>query len=177
MRHSRPFPLAVLLLGLAVAPLPAQQPPSYARQVKPFFARYCAECHSGQEAEGGLVLDTYKGLFAGGDHGAVLTPGKPDDSRLVRMVEHKTRPRGGDRLADLGQLGVPHVEGSQRSGIGLWPFLFQEARSLTESPLEVAPHPVVAGLESHQGVIQEPAAFPRRPFHENEVIRREHAHT
>jgi WD40 repeat protein len=78
---------AALILAAAAGPLAAQQPPSYARQLKPFFARYCLECHSGPDADGGLNLETYKGLRAGGDHGAVLTPGQPDASRIVRMVE------------------------------------------------------------------------------------------
>jgi WD40 repeat protein len=81
-----------MLAALAAGPARADAP-SYAKQVKPFFARYCLECHGGRDPEGGLVLETYKGLADGGDHGAVLTPGKPDASRIVRMVEGKTGPR------------------------------------------------------------------------------------
>ena len=32
--------------------LSAQQPPSYAKQVRPFLARYCLECHNAEEARG-----------------------------------------------------------------------------------------------------------------------------
>ena len=32
---------------LLACPLSAQQPPSYAKQVKPFLAKYCSECHTG----------------------------------------------------------------------------------------------------------------------------------
>src|SRR4051812_20204077 len=80
----------LLLLG----PLSAAnaEPPSYARQIKPFFAKYCLECHTGKDAESGFDLTTYKGLLAGGDHGTVLAPGKADESRIVRMVEGKTKP-------------------------------------------------------------------------------------
>jgi hypothetical protein len=38
-------------------------------------------------------VETYSTLKAGGEHGPVFTPGKADDSRIVRMVEGKTRPR------------------------------------------------------------------------------------
>jgi WD40 repeat protein len=65
----------------------------YSRQVRPFFEKYCVECHAGQDPDGGLSLESYKGLLAGGDHGKVLVPGKPDQSRLIRMVEGKTNPR------------------------------------------------------------------------------------
>src|SRR5690349_1267193 len=84
--------LAALLAALAPGAARAA-PPSYARDVKPFLARYCLECHAGGDPEGGLNLETFKGLADGGDHGAVLTPGKPDASRVVRMVEGKTGPR------------------------------------------------------------------------------------
>ncbi len=60
--------------------------------MRPFLARYCLECHGGKDPEGGLNLEIYKGLKEGGDHGPVLTPGKADTSRIVRMVEGKTKP-------------------------------------------------------------------------------------
>jgi WD40 repeat protein len=68
------------------------EPPSYARQIKPFFSRYCLECHSQDEPKGGLNLETYKSLREGGDKGTVLTPGKAESSRIVRQVEHKDKP-------------------------------------------------------------------------------------
>jgi hypothetical protein len=84
---------AHVLIPLVLAlPAASAEPPSYAKQVRPFLARYCLECHAGQEPEGGLNLETRISLLAGGDHGPVLTPGKADDSRIVRMVEGKSRP-------------------------------------------------------------------------------------
>src|SRR5438128_13397 len=91
MRTFSLFLAAVLLQGAWLAPARGQAP-SYARQVKPFFARYCLECHPAQDPDGGLDLTTYKALLAGGDHGPVLVAGKPDASRIVRMVEGKTKP-------------------------------------------------------------------------------------
>jgi WD40 repeat protein len=84
-------PLAVVSL-VSLAGFCTAAPPSYSRQVKPFLARYCVECHSGDEPESGLDLESFKGLSAGGDHGAVIEAGKPDASRIVRMVEGKTKP-------------------------------------------------------------------------------------
>jgi WD40 repeat protein len=79
------------LLGLAVDSA-AQEPPSYAKQVKPFLARYCLECHNADEAKGGLILETLESLIEGGQKGPVLASGKPDESRLVLMVEGKMKP-------------------------------------------------------------------------------------
>jgi hypothetical protein len=70
----------------------AEESPSYARQVKPFFARYCVECHPAMFPDSGLSLDTYKGLIKGGDSGAVIVPGKPDESKLILQVEGKANP-------------------------------------------------------------------------------------
>jgi WD40 repeat protein len=80
-------------IALAFAgPLAAQQPPSYARDVKPFFARYCLECHAGDKPKGDLSLETYKGLTEGGKSGSVMVPGKAEESRLVLLVEGKDKP-------------------------------------------------------------------------------------
>ena len=83
--------LSLLVLLFAAGPA-AAAPPSYAKQVRPFFVAYCVECHNAKEPESSLDLETYKGLRAGGDHGPVIEPGKADASRLVRMAEHKTKP-------------------------------------------------------------------------------------
>jgi DNA-binding beta-propeller fold protein YncE len=92
-----------LLAGLIVlsvhGALPAQQPPSYARQIKPFFARYCLECHSADKMKGGLNLETYQTLRAGGDNGPVLVPDKPNDSRLLMLLEGKAKPKMPPRKA------------------------------------------------------------------------------
>ncbi len=84
--------LSGIILLAVTAGVPAQSPPSYARQVKPFLARYCLECHAGDEAKGDLNLETYQGLRAGGKSGPVVVPGKPDESRLVRLAEGKDKP-------------------------------------------------------------------------------------
>jgi WD40 repeat protein len=79
-------------LGVS-APTFAQQPPSYAKDVRPFLTKYCLECHNSREAKSGLDLETYKGLRAGGDGGEVVVPGRPDDSRLVLLPEGKDKPK------------------------------------------------------------------------------------
>ena len=86
------FCLCLAALAVCDSLCSAQAPPSYAKQIKPFFTRYCVECHNSEEIEGGLNLETFKALMEGGGHGAAIAPGKPDLSRLVRMIEHKIKP-------------------------------------------------------------------------------------
>jgi WD40 repeat protein len=89
----RAYILPAVIFVAVAARSPAQQPPSYARHVRPFLAKYCLECHNRQALKGGLDLETYKGLRAGGDGGEVLVPGRPDDSRIVLLVEGKDQPK------------------------------------------------------------------------------------
>ena len=90
--HFRRVSLTAFILFGITAPLPAQQPPSYAKQVKPFLAKYCLECHNAEDAKGGLVMDPFAALLKGGNNGPVLVPDKPNESRLVLLPEHKAKP-------------------------------------------------------------------------------------
>ncbi|HEV3256974.1 MAG TPA: c-type cytochrome domain-containing protein, partial [Gemmataceae bacterium] len=91
MRFAKLAILTTLALMLAGPRLSAQQPPSYAKHIKPFFARYCLECHNSDKLKGELNLETYKSLEAGGKKGAEFAPGKPNQSRMVLMVEGKRK--------------------------------------------------------------------------------------
>jgi WD40 repeat protein len=83
---------ALLVLLLASAPASAAETPSYSKQIRPFFSRYCLECHSAKEGEGGLNLESYAAMLEGGKHGPVFVAGKADESRIVGMVEGKIKP-------------------------------------------------------------------------------------
>lgn len=87
---------AAALVGGAIAATAhaAEQPaaPDFNGQVLVIFRQYCVGCHSSQEAEQELVLESYDGILAGSKNGAVLLPGQPDNSRLLLMVEGKLKP-------------------------------------------------------------------------------------
>lgn len=71
---------------------PAAAEPTY-EAVQAVFQQHCAACHAGGEAEGGLKLDSYETLLAGGEHGAVLVPGQSASSRLVLVLTGQQEPR------------------------------------------------------------------------------------
>src|SRR2546423_14472476 len=92
MPHRR-FALSLAAALACAAPALAQDAaPSYAKQVRPFLAKYCLECHNAKSAKSGLTLETVKALREGSDGGSVLEPGKPDQSRIVLLVEGKDKP-------------------------------------------------------------------------------------
>src|SRR5690242_7273409 len=84
--------LAAAALFVVGGQLVAQQAPSYAKDVRPFLAKYCLECHNSKAMKAGLDLETYQGLRLGSDSGEVLKPGQPDASRFVLLVEGKAQP-------------------------------------------------------------------------------------
>jgi WD40 repeat protein len=76
--------------GAVAAAPPA--PPDFNNHVAPLFKKYCVGCHNAADKEGQLVLENYPGALAGGEHGAVIVPGKADESRLILVLTGKAKP-------------------------------------------------------------------------------------
>lgn len=90
--------LLMSLLPTARGDEPAEQPaataPVYARDVHRFFKTYCIGCHSDDEPESGLSLQSFAGLNRGGDSGEpIVVPGKPTESLLVKVLSPKGEPK------------------------------------------------------------------------------------
>ena len=58
----------------------------FKKKVHPIFSAHCLGCHNDERKYSGFTLETRSGFLNGGWHGPVVTPGKPDDSRLYRRV-------------------------------------------------------------------------------------------
>lgn len=58
----------------------------YAMRVQPIFEQKCVVCHNAQKFKGKLRLDSYDGVMQGGKDGAVIRPGEPGKSELLRRV-------------------------------------------------------------------------------------------
>ncbi len=59
----------------------------FRERVAPIFERHCVRCHQGDEPKGGLSLTDEKHLLAGGESGASVVAGMPDDSLLYQYVQ------------------------------------------------------------------------------------------
>lgn len=59
-------------------------------KIRPVLVERCYECHSAEakKVKGGLLLDTRAALRKGGDSGAAIVPGMPDESLLVKAIRY-----------------------------------------------------------------------------------------
>ena len=86
-------PLSLLLL-LACAVAAQAEPPSaeqaefFEKKVRPLLVAKCFECHSDQNEESELRVDSLAELLSGGTRGPAIVPGKPAESLLVRAIGH-----------------------------------------------------------------------------------------
>jgi Protein of unknown function (DUF1553)/Protein of unknown function (DUF1549)/Planctomycete cytochrome C len=85
------------LSGLA-APLGAQDAKTgrltfFENRIRPVLAEHCYACHSSEavKLQGGLSLDSHAGLQRGGNSGAVIAPGVPETSLLVRALRYQDK--------------------------------------------------------------------------------------
>jgi hypothetical protein len=74
-----------MLLALVLA---LQNP----EEVSRFLEARCAECHNAKNPKGGLDLTTREALMKGGETGASIVPGKPDESAVYRLAAHLEKP-------------------------------------------------------------------------------------
>ena len=90
---------------------------SFSEQVMPIFERHCTECHSEENAELGLKLDTYEAVMAGSDYGTVIEAGDADGSLLVDMISSGDMPEDGDPVSpdDLELIRTWIAEGAENN--------------------------------------------------------------
>jgi len=79
--------------SLWVAVCHADEKVDYANEVAPILRVHCVACHTTDEAEGGLVMETHADLLKGGVSGVAVTPGESKSSRMILRVTGQTTPR------------------------------------------------------------------------------------
>ena len=57
-------------------------------KIRPILIERCLECHGAEKAKAGLRLDMGPQALAGGDSGAAIVPGKPEESLLIQVVRY-----------------------------------------------------------------------------------------
>ncbi len=65
---------------------------SFTRDIAPTLVYTCGGCHGANNPRGGLSMVSFEKLMQGGESGGVITPGKPNESRLWRLVNADEEP-------------------------------------------------------------------------------------
>ena len=86
---GRLYLLLVFLLTLS-AGLAEQRTDFFEKKIRPVLSKNCYECHSAKSKslKAGLLLDRKAGWVKGGKNGAVIHPGKPDESILMNALKY-----------------------------------------------------------------------------------------
>lgn len=92
----------------------------FEKHIRPLLVEHCYECHSMQarKVKGKLLLDSQKGIAAGGANGPVLVPGDVEKSRLIHAIrwtdadfamppKKKLTPQQIARFEDWIRMGAP----------------------------------------------------------------------
>jgi cytochrome c len=84
---------AAVLAGSGLRPVAAQddaaKPAYYTENVRPILVKNCGICHLGAAHSGGLSLNTKADMMKGGRDGAVIVPGDPANSMIVKLIRHE----------------------------------------------------------------------------------------
>ena len=80
--------MALAALLLAVGAQSADGIEFFEKKIRPLLVERCAECHAegAKKIKGGLRVDSREGLLRGGESGAAVVPGKPEQSLLLKAM-------------------------------------------------------------------------------------------
>ncbi len=86
---------------------------SFVRDVAPILMENCNGCHyAATQVRGGLQFNMFTQILKGGDSGAIVLPGKPDESLIIR----KLRGQEGARMP----MGRPELPEAQIQLVATW---------------------------------------------------------
>jgi hypothetical protein len=83
----------------------AEQARFFEAKIRPLLVEHCWKCHGETKAKGGVRLDSLQAMLTGGDSGAAIVPGQPDESLLIQAVRYE-----GYEMPPSGQLSTSEVE-------------------------------------------------------------------
>lgn len=74
---------------LAIASDDSEKNAFFETKIRPALHEHCLNCHNVGKKNGGLSLDSRDGWMQGGDSGPAIVPGQPDESLLLRSIQHR----------------------------------------------------------------------------------------
>ncbi len=92
--EAAPASMAAAAPGTEATPAMATEGPkvTFTNDIFPIFEQKCLSCHEEGKRRGGLSLATFNHAMEGGSSGQVISPGDPDGSRLVKLIQLDMEP-------------------------------------------------------------------------------------
>jgi uncharacterized membrane protein/mono/diheme cytochrome c family protein len=126
-------------------------------RVEAIFSDKCVTCHGSAKTKGKLRLDAFEHVMRGGKHGAVIKPGDPKNSELVRRI---SLPRDDEHA--MPAEGKPGLTDAQIQVIVMWiasgasqTLPAEQVRGAPPLPArEPPPFPLTADYRSRSDTIQ-----------------------
>jgi mono/diheme cytochrome c family protein len=78
--------VAAALIGASFVRADTEGKIDFTKEIQPIFSEHCYQCHGPNNQEAGLRWDKKAAALKGGEHGAPIFPGRPDESLLIRAV-------------------------------------------------------------------------------------------
>ena len=159
--------LCVSISGASQVPANPQAPMNAAQaaehfetRIRPLLAANCFACHS-ESAMAGLRVDSREALLRGGETGPAVVPGKPDESALIKAIQHAEgfprMPRG---RAKMPQADIELLVEWVRAG-AMWPAAAEAV------PTPVASHERTVTAEHRAYWAYQPLAATHAPAVQN----------
>ncbi|MCH8859162.1 MAG: hypothetical protein IID54_06220, partial [Proteobacteria bacterium] len=83
---------------------------SYSRDVAQVLARACMNCHGARQQRANFSMLSFELLLRGGDSGAVIVPGKPTESLLIKKLKGTAGERMPRRMPAFDEETIKKIE-------------------------------------------------------------------
>ncbi len=110
-------PSATVVAAPAVTSAAGGSEKHFVEKVRPVLQAQCFNCHGGKFKQAGLNLQTREALLRGSDNGAVVVPGKADESLLVKKIRHEHEPGMPYRAAKLPETAIIDLTAWVNAGV------------------------------------------------------------
>lgn len=80
----------------------------FAEKIAPIFKAHCVKCHGEKRRKADLDLSTPKGVQGGSESGAIIVPGKPQESLLYELVHSGEMPPGKKNQLSKDEVAAIH---------------------------------------------------------------------
>lgn len=175
---------SIFACGAKGAALSSSSDDFFELKIRPRLMEACVKCHGGEKISNGLRLDAREHLLKGGERGAALIPGDPENSLLMRALrreheDYSMPPKKALSAAAVEdfrkwiEAGAPwpaHLAGAGKEGEGRhWAFQPVRKVSPPNEPDALSPHPIDQFIRARQ---KELGLRPVAPADRRALIRR-----